>query len=92
MFPLVGPYTPYFCFGHDGMRNVPTMWPQVFSPFTNITATLKLVSRVAQVGFVTNNEESWDDDDISSKRKHNPRMLQILPIKKLYNEKNGKPS
>jgi hypothetical protein len=87
MFPFVGPYTPYFGFGHDGMGNVPTMWPQVFSPFANITATLNLVSRVAQVGVVTNNEEPWDDGNISFERKHNPKMPQIFPIKNLYNEK-----
>jgi hypothetical protein len=42
VFPHVGPYIPYFGFGHDGMGNVPIMWPQVFNPFANITTTLKL--------------------------------------------------
>ncbi len=52
----------------------------------------KLILGVVQIGVVTNYEEPSDDDDNSFEKKHNPRMPQILPTKKSYNEKKGIPS
>lgn len=92
MFPFVGPYTPYFGFDYGGIRNVSTMWPQMYVPFTNIRVGSKQVSRVAQFGVVIGHREPSDDGDNFSKRMHNPRMPQILPIGKSYNVKKGRSS
>jgi hypothetical protein len=37
MFPHVGPYTPYFGFGYDGIGSAPTMWPLMSNPLPNFT-------------------------------------------------------
>jgi hypothetical protein len=34
MYPHVGPYTPYFCYGYEGM-SAPTMWPPMSNPLAN---------------------------------------------------------
>ncbi len=47
MFPFVGPYPPFFGFGYNGMRNVPTMWPLMFGPSANIITAPKPISKVA---------------------------------------------
>ncbi len=62
------------------------------SPFANIMAPPKLVSKVAQIGIITNHEEPLNEDNDSSERKHNPRMPQIIPFGKPYNEQRGRPS
>ncbi len=62
------------------------------NPFANIMAPPKLVLGVAQIGVVTNHEEPLNEDNDSSKRKHNPRMPQIVPTRKPYNERRGRPS
>jgi len=41
---------------------------------------------------VTNRGEPSNEDENYSERNHNPRMSQIIPIRKLYHERRGKPS
>jgi hypothetical protein len=41
MYPHVGPYTPYFGFGYKGIGGVPTMWPPMSDPLTNLTTSPK---------------------------------------------------
>jgi hypothetical protein len=74
MFLHVGPYTSYFGYGYGGIGNVFTMWPLMFDLFANVTTPLKLISGVAQVGIITNYGGASDEDDDSSKRKHNLKM------------------
>jgi hypothetical protein len=78
----VGPYTPYFGFGYKGIGNVLTMWPLMFDPLTNPTTSSKPVSRIAQADIVTNHGKPSNDDEDHSKRKHNPKMSQIILILK----------
>jgi hypothetical protein len=92
MFLHIGPYIPYFGFGYSGIGSVFIMWPPMSNPFANIMAPPKLVLGVAQIGVVTNHEEPLNEDNDSSKRKHNPRMPQIVPTRKPYNERRGRPS
>ncbi len=74
MYPHVGPYTPYFGFGYEGIWNVLTMWPPMSNPLTNPTTSPKLVSGIAQIDIVTNHGEPLDEDENYLKRKHNPKM------------------
>jgi hypothetical protein len=37
MYLHVGPYTPYFGSGYDGISSTPTMWPPMSNPLTNLT-------------------------------------------------------
>jgi len=92
MYPHVGPYTPYFCFGNGGIRSVPTLWPLMFDPLVNPTTPPKLILGITQVGIVIDQGEPSNEDDEYFKRKHNPRMPRIIPIKKLYHEQRGQPS
>jgi hypothetical protein len=50
MFLHVGPYTSYFGYGYGGIGSVFTMWPLMFDPFANVTAPLKLILGIAQLG------------------------------------------
>jgi hypothetical protein len=61
-------------------------------PLLTFPITPKPVLGVVQTGVVTNHEKPSDDDDNSFEKKHNPRMPQIFPTKKSYNERKGKPS
>jgi hypothetical protein len=92
MYPHVGPYTPYSGFGYGGIRNTPTMWPPMSNPLTNLTTPPRSILRVAQVGIVIDYGEPLDEDNDSSKRKHNLRMPRIILIGKPYHERKGKPS
>jgi hypothetical protein len=58
------------------MRNVPTMWPPMSNPLTNFTAPPRSIWGVAQVGIVIDYGEPLDEDNDSSKRKHNLRILE----------------
>jgi hypothetical protein len=46
MYLHVGPYTPYFGFGYEGVKGVPTMWPPMSDPLANLTASQKPVPRI----------------------------------------------
>jgi hypothetical protein len=35
MYLHVGPYTPYFGYGYEGIWSVPIMWPLMSNPLTN---------------------------------------------------------
>ncbi len=74
MYPHVRFYTPYFGFSYRGIRSVPTMWPPISNPLTNPTTSLKLVSKIAQVGIVTNCMEPSDEEKDYFERNHNPKM------------------
>jgi hypothetical protein len=88
MFFHVGPCTPYSgpCYGGKG--GAPVMWLPIFDPLVNIMAPPKLILGVAQALIIIDHMELLDEDDDSSKKKHNPRMPQIVPI----NERRGRPS
>jgi hypothetical protein len=43
MYPHVGPYTPYFGFGYEGIRRAPTMWPPMSNPLVNPMVPPKLI-------------------------------------------------
>ncbi len=47
---------------------------------------------IAQAKIITNCRELLDEDEDNSKRKHNSKMPWIVPTKKLYHERRGKPS
>jgi hypothetical protein len=68
------------------------MWPPIFDPLTNITTPPKPILGVTQARIVTNHEELSEEDDDSFERKHSLWMPRIVPIKKSYNERKGKPS
>jgi hypothetical protein len=86
MYPHVRPYTPYFGFGYGGIGGVPTMWPLMSNPSANPTSSPKPISIIIQVGIVTNHMEPLDEDKDYSKRKHHPKMPQIILIEKLYHD------
>jgi len=86
MFPCVGPYTPYFAFGYGGTGSAFIIWLLMFNLFASIMAPPKLVSGITKTRIVTNHEEPSNEDNDSSKRKRNPRMPQIVPTRKPYNE------
>jgi len=92
MYPHVRPYTPYFGYGYRGIRSAPTMWPPMSNPLANPIAPPKLVLKIAQAGIVINHEEPLDKEYDHFERKHNPKMPQIVPTKKLYHERRDKPS
>ncbi len=92
MYIHVRPYTSYFGFGYRGIGSVPTMWPPMFDPLTNPTTPSKSISRITQARFVTDRREPSDEEKNYSKRKHSPRMPQIIPIRKPYHEQKGRPS
>ncbi len=92
MYLHVGPYTPKFGFGYQGIRSLPTMWPPMFNPLTNLTAPPKLILKITQARIVTNHRELLDEDEDYSKRKHNSKMPWIVPLEKLYHERRGRPS
>ncbi len=48
--------------------------------------------RIAQTEIMTNREELLDEDENYFEKKHNPKMPQIVPIKKLYHDQKEKPS
>jgi hypothetical protein len=62
-----------------------------FNVLVNPIAPPKPILGIAQIGIVIDRGEPSDDNDEYSKRKHNPRMLQIIPTKKLYHEQKGQP-
>jgi hypothetical protein len=77
----IGPYTPFFGFGYGGIGNVLTMWPPMFDPLINPTASPKLVSRIAQARIVTDHGESSDEDKDYSKENTTPRCHEsFLPV------------
>jgi hypothetical protein len=86
MYPYVGSYTPQFGSNYKAVGVVPTMWPLMPNPLTNPTISPKPVLRIVQVRIVTNCKEPLDEDKGYSERKHNPRMPQIIPTKKLYHD------
>ncbi len=92
MYFHVRPYTLYFGFGYGGIGSVFTMWPPMSNPLTNPTTPSKSVSRIAQTRLVIDRKEPLDEEKNYSKRKHNPRIPQIIPIRKPYHERKGKPS
>jgi hypothetical protein len=92
MYLRVGPYTPYFGFGYRGIGGVPIMWPPMSNPLVNPTSSPKPISIIIQVGIVTNHIEPLDEDKDYSKRKHNPKMPQTIPIEKSYHDRKGRPS
>jgi hypothetical protein len=61
MYFYVGPYTPYFSSSYKGIRGVPTMWPLTSNHLTNPMISLKLVSRIVQVGIITDHGEPLDE-------------------------------
>jgi hypothetical protein len=73
-------------------RNVLIIWPFMSNPLADPTTPPKLISRIAQAGIITNHKEISNKDEDYSKRKHNPKMPQIVPIGKLYLEQKGRPS
>jgi hypothetical protein len=75
MYPHVGPYTPYFCFGYGGIVSVLTIWPPMSDPLIVPTALPKLVSGIAQTRIVRDREEPLNEDEDCSERKRNPGML-----------------
>jgi len=54
----------FFGYDYSGMGSVLTMWPPMFSPFTNITITPKSILGAAQAKVVTDSGELSNDDDI----------------------------
>jgi hypothetical protein len=90
--PYVGPYTSYFGFSYGGMGSALIIWPLMSDPLTNLTAPPKLILGVTQVGIVIDCGEPLDEENDSSKRKHNLRMPRIVLTKKPYHERRGKPS
>jgi hypothetical protein len=78
--------------GYKGIESVATMWPPMFDPLTNPMASPKPISRIAQVGIITNHGEPLDEDGDYFERKHNLRMSQIVPLEKSYDDRSGKPS
>jgi hypothetical protein len=92
MYPHVGPYTPYFGFGYGGIGRVPIGWPPMFNPLTNPIAPLQPILEIAQTRVVIDHKEPLNEGKESFERKHNPKMLQIIPTKKMYHEQKGKPS
>jgi hypothetical protein len=61
-------------------------------PLTNLIAPPRSILGVAQIGIVMDYGEPLDEDNDSSKRKHNLRMPRIILIGKPYHEQKGKPS
>jgi hypothetical protein len=62
MYPHVGPYTPYFGFGYEGVRGVPTMWPPMYDPLANLTTSPKPVLGIVQTRIVTIHEELSNEE------------------------------
>ncbi len=91
MYPHVEPYTPYFGFGNTDIGSVPTMWPSMSNPLANLVTPQSQFWELHKLG-LTNRGEPLDEDDEYSKKKHNSRMPQIIPTKKLYHEQRGQPS
>ncbi len=92
MFFHVGPCTPYFGPNYGGKGSVLVMWLPTFDPLVNIMTPPKPILGLAQTLIIIDYGELLDEDDDSSKRKHNPRMPQIVLIIKPYNERRGRPS
>lgn len=63
------------------------MWPSMSNPLVNPITPRKAILGITQIGIVTDHE-----DDEYSERKHNPRMPQINPTKKLNHEQRCQPS
>jgi hypothetical protein len=57
-----------------------------FNPLINPTTSPKPVSRIAQAKIVIDHGKPSNENEDYSKRKHNPRMTQIVPTKKLYHD------
>ncbi len=68
------------------------MWPPMSNPLVDPTPPPKLISKITQIRIITNHREPSNEDKDYSKRKHNPKMPQIVPTKNLYHEQKGKPS
>jgi len=58
----------------------------MFDPLANPIASPKLVLKIAQTRIITNRKELLDEDDDYSKKKHNPKMSQIILTKNLYHD------
>ncbi len=50
MYPHVGPYTPYFGYGYEGITNVPTVWPPMFNPLANPTTLPNPILGIDKLG------------------------------------------
>jgi hypothetical protein len=48
--------------------------------------------KIAQIEIITHQKELSDEDEDYSKDKHNPKMPQIFPTRKLYHDQRGKSS
>jgi hypothetical protein len=92
MYPHVGSYTPYFGYSYGGIGSVPTMWPPMFDPLINPTTSSTPILKFAQTGIITNRNNPLDEDEDYSKEKHNTKMPQIIPIKKMYHDQKGRSS
>ncbi|CAK9268011.1 unnamed protein product [Sphagnum jensenii] len=68
------------------------MWPPMFNPLINLTTSPKPISKIAQARIVTDHKEPLDEDEDYSEKKHNPKMPRIVPTKKLYHDRKGRPS
>jgi hypothetical protein len=55
------------------MGTIP-IWPQMANPITNVVLTPKPILKVSQIGVVSNKRYLLDDDNTSSKKKHNPKL------------------
>jgi hypothetical protein len=69
MFPSCGSYQLVFGAVYPSIGTTPT-WPQMVEPITNNVLAPKLISRVLEII----NIENPLDDDMSSKRRHNPKL------------------
>jgi hypothetical protein len=68
------------------------MCPPISNLLIDPTTPPKLVSRITQARIITNHREPSNEDKNYFERKHNPKMPQIGPTRKLYHEQKGKPS
>lgn len=71
MFPSYGPYQLVFGTAYSSIGTTPT-WPQMVKPITNNVLTPKLILRVLEIIDI---KDPLDDEDMSSERKHNPKLL-----------------
>jgi hypothetical protein len=74
MYLHVGPFTPYFVYGYEGIRNVLTMWLAISNPLSNPITPANPISKIAQTGIVINGREPLDEYEDNFEGKHNPRM------------------
>jgi len=73
MFSPIGSYPSVFGLSYPSMGTIP-IWPQMANPITNVVLTPKPILKVSQIGVVSNKRDLLDDDNTSSKKKHNPKL------------------